>query len=92
MEDNKDWFQIHVVESLDRLEKGQADFQKTILEKFEDHAKDDSKQFESIRTSIATDKAVKIAEAKASAKFWAAVGGGISLLISSGVHFFTKGH
>lgn len=82
------WFEKHVVEALDRLEKGQA----SMLGKYEDHVKSDTEQFEAIRLEIATDKATRAAEAKTSAKFWALIGGGISLGLSSAVHFFTKGH
>ena len=80
------WFEKHVVESLQRLEEGQNN----MITKFETHEKSDAKQFEEIRTNIATAAASHEATAKANAKFWGIVGGAISLALSSAVHFMFK--
>jgi hypothetical protein len=87
-EETKDWFQIHVVQTLDEIKENQ----KAFSDKFEMHIQNDNQAFETIRTDIATAKAIHETESKAQAKFWATVGGGISLGISSAIHFFTKGH
>ena len=63
-----------------------------MLIKYEAHAKSDTEQFENIRLELATTKAAHDATAKSQAKLWGIVGGGISLIASSAVHFFTKGH
>lgn len=81
------WFERHVVNALDRLESGQ----KTMLEKFEEHEKDDNKQFEAIRFEIGTTKAAQMAEVKTSARFWSAITGFVTLAITSMIHFWTKG-
>jgi hypothetical protein len=87
-DETKDWFQIHVVESLDEIKKNQKEF----ADKFDIHIQKDNESFEAIRTDFATTKAAHEATAKAEAKFWSVIGGGVSLAVSSAVHFFTKGH
>lgn len=83
---NSNWFEKHVVDTLTRLEKGQNDF----ITEFKTHIQSDSEQFEAIRLEAATSKASHEAIAKTSAKFWAGIGAGVSLVASSAVHFFFK--
>lgn len=87
MAEPTNWFEHHVVTTLERLEKGQQDF----VTKFDDHAEKDAQQFEAIRTDIATSKAEHDASAKTAAKFWAIIGAGGSILISTVIHFLTRG-
>ena len=84
---NNEWFQKHVVDALERLEAGQT----AMITKYEAHEKSDAEQFEDIRFELATTKAAHEATAKSEAKLWGVIGGGISLAVSSAVHFLTKG-
>ena len=87
MAEPTNWFEHHVVTTLERLEKGQTEF----VTKFQEHADKDAQQFEAIRVDLATSRATHEAVAKTSAKFWAAIATGISLIGSTAIHFFTKG-
>lgn len=69
-------YQKLVLARLDDLKESQDKSNKFLFE----HVQSNNKDFEAIRLDIATNKAVHEASAAGKAKFWAAIGGGVSLL------------
>lgn len=83
-----EWFEKHVVDSLERLEQGQDDMVKT----FTAHTESDNRQFEAIRTAQAVSNSERAAEIRTSARFWSAISAGIGFVASTILHFLFKGH